>query len=150
TQPGIKLQPIPGAPAPADTPRKRLVQLRELSGRFTGSQFEPAKGRMQMRLLPKPILRYDDPDGGLPDGAIFSLSFGVNPEVLILIESRNPAGSTTPVWQYAIGRLGGAEVTVALDGKDVWQQGKAYPVPQIRPTYMNRHLKRVKTRREDG
>jgi hypothetical protein len=146
TEPGIILRPIPNAPAPADTPRQRLVQLRLLSQRFSGFEFEPAKGRMQMRLLPKPLLRYDDPESGLQDGALFSLSFGVNPEVLILIEARKAPGASSPTWQYGIGRLGGAEVAVSLDNQEIWTQGKAYPVPQIRPTYMNRHLKRIESR----
>jgi hypothetical protein len=145
TEPGIVLRPIPNAQAPADTPRQRLIQLRGLSERFSGYEYEPAKGRMQLRLLPKPILRYDDADSGLQDGAIFTLSFGVNPEVLILIESRKAPGAAAPTWQFGIGRLGGAEVSVSLDNQEVWTQGKAYPVPQIRPTYMNRHLKRVAT-----
>ena len=143
TAPGIEAKPIPAAPPPAATPRERLVQLKALSGRFTGHEFEPSKGRMQLRLLPRPLLRYDDPASGLIDGAILSLSFGVNPEVLLLIEARKVAGEPAPTWQYGVGRLGGAEVSVSLDGREVWTQGKAYPVPQIRPTYMNRHLKRV-------
>ena len=143
TAPGIELRPIPDAPAPAATPRERLAQLKALSARFTGHQFEPSKGPMQLRLLPRPLLRYADPAAGLVDGAILSLSFGVNPEVLLLLEARPAPGATAPTWQYGVGRMGGAEVSVSLDGKEVWAEGKAYPVPQIRPTYMNRHLRRV-------
>jgi len=143
TAPGIELRPIPDAPPPAAAPHGRRTQLRALSGRFSGHEFEPSKGRMQMRLLPRPLLRYDDPAAGLLDGAILSLSFGVNPEVLLLIEARKAAGEAAPTWQYGVGRLGGAEVSVSLDGQEVWRQGKAYPVPQVRPTYMNRHLRRV-------
>ena len=143
TSPGIEPRPIPNAPAPAESPRERLLQMRTLSERFSGFEFEPTHGQFQMRLLPKPILRYDDPASGLQDGAIYTLSHGVNPEVLILIESRKSASASDPAWQYGLGRLGGAELTVNLDGQEVWKQGKAYPVPQIRPNYMNRHLRRV-------
>jgi hypothetical protein len=145
TSPGIELRPIPDAPAPSDNPRLRLAQLKTLAARFTGFEYEPARGRLQLRLLPRPIYRYDDAASGLQDGAIFSLSLGVNPDVLVLIESRKAPGAAEPTWQYGIGRMGGAEVSVSLDGKEVWKQGKAYPVPQILPSYMNRHLKRVES-----
>lgn len=142
TAPGIELRPVTGVQAPAGGARERLTQMKAISSRFSGFEFEPARGRFQMRMLPKPILRYDDPASGLQDGGIFSLTYGVNPEVLILIESRKAAGKAAPTWQYGIGRLGGAEVSVSFDGKEVWKQPTASPIPQSRPTYTNRLLKR--------
>ena len=143
TAPGIELRPVTDAKDPAGSPRERLTQMKAIAARFSGFELEPPNGRLTMRMLPKPILRYDDPDSGLQDGAIFSLAYGVNPEVLILIESRKAAGASAPTWQYGIGRLGGAEVSVSLDGQEVWKQRGAGPVPQSRPTYMNRDLKRI-------
>ena len=143
TAPGIELRPVADAPAPAGTPRERLTQLKAIAARFSGFELEPPNGRLQMRMLPKPILRYDDAPAGLLDEAIFSLAYGVNPEVLVVIEARKAAGTAAPTWQYGFGRLGGTDVSVSLDGREVWKQGAVAPVPQSRATYMNRNLKRV-------
>lgn len=142
-KPGVELKPIPNAPAPGATAVERLVQMRTLSRRFTGYEVEPSeKGRFQMRLMTKPVYRYADKESGLLDGAIFSLANGTNPDVLVVIEARTPPNGSGAVWQYGVGRMGGAKLVVNLDNKEVWMEEKALPIPAVRPTYMNRQFPR--------
>jgi hypothetical protein len=140
-KPGVELQPLRDAPAPADSDQGRLVQMRQLARRFSGFQKEPepsTRGRMELRLLPRPIHRYSDPESGLEDAAMFGLAFGTNPEVLLLIESRRQ-GESAATWCYGLARIGGAEVFVKLDAREVWKQSLAQP-PTVRDTYMNRWI----------
>jgi hypothetical protein len=145
-QPGLKMQAVPKAPAPLGTERGRLLQMGELARRFSGYELESVRGRMQMRLVSKPVLRYSDADAGIQDGAIYSLAMGTNPDVLLIIESRKVAGSETPVWHYGLARLGGAELSVSLDGKEVWTL-PTVTIPHVGETYTNRFLPRLKDSR---
>lgn len=41
----------------------------------------------QMRLLPRPLCRYSDPESNIVDGAVFGFATnGVNPDLHVLIE----------------------------------------------------------------
>jgi hypothetical protein len=58
------------APVPADTPKARLVQMRELARRFTVAE-QLGKQRTDLRLLSQPVDRYEDPAANILDGAVF-------------------------------------------------------------------------------
>lgn len=138
SKPAFELRPIPDAPTPGATERDRLTQMKTLSRRFSGFELDVApRGRLQMRLMPKPVHRYSEPGAGIQDGAIFSLANGTNPEVLIVIESRTTGTAKTSTWQYGLARLGGAELVVMLDDRQVWREPAALP-PAVRETYVNR------------
>jgi len=116
---GIALAAIPGAPTPAADPAGRLLQIKELTRRFSAREFHLQE--IPLRLLPRPIDRYADPASGLVDGGIFVFANGTNPEDLLLIEAHGPdPGSAT--WQYAVARLSLAESSVSLDQKVIWSQ----------------------------
>lgn len=148
TKSGLDMKPLPDAPAAGSTPVARLVQLRALARRFSGYEVEHSeKGRFQMRLLSKPVYRYDDTQSHIQDGAIFGLANGTNPDLLVVIESRTSAATKAPAWHYGLARMGGAELVVELDNREVWHEGLAVPVPAVRPTYMNRKFPRQKRTR---
>ena len=135
SRPGLELVAIPGAPAPAGSGGLRLGQLKEISRRFSASEIAgPARGRLQLRLMPRPLLRYDG--SGARDGAIFGIAYGTNPSVLLAIEAREDDGD--PGWRYGLARHGDGDFTVTLDGRDVWKQPPIGPLPASLPTYMNR------------
>ena len=96
----------------------------------------PARGRLQLRLLSQPVYRYSDADAGIQDGAIFAFGYGTNPDILLVIES-DRQGESAPSWRYGVGRLGGGEAFVSLDGQEVWTQ-PAVGIPFRGETYMNR------------
>ena len=116
---GVAFAAIPGAPPPAADAAGRLLQIKELTRRFSAREFHLQE--ITLRLLPRPIDRYADAASGLIDGAIFVFANGTNPEDLLLIEAqgREPASAT---WQYAVARLALAESSVSLDGKVIWSQ----------------------------
>lgn len=122
-RPEVGFQPVPGAPRPSDAEGKRLLQIKEVARRFKASEsLDPARNdpsdRFELRLLPQPIYRYRDPEHGLIDGAIFLLSYGRNPEIMILIEARREEGRE-PAFSYSLARLGAARFRVSCDDREV-------------------------------
>lgn len=134
-QAGLNLQALSGAPAPADKATARLAQMRQLRRRFTAHEREGTEGRIELQPLAAPLHRYQDPQHGIIDGAIFAFANGTNPEVLWIIEAhgQSPAEAT---WKFATVQITGAEVFAHLDGKEVWTRRDAYP-PAERDSYKN-------------
>jgi len=108
---------IADSPVVAKTKSERTFQMRHLADRFDAHQFW--EERFELRLLPKPIYRYEDADGGLMDGAVYALVHGTNPEVLLLIEA-HATDDGTARWKVGFGSLAGAHCVVRLDGKEYW------------------------------
>jgi hypothetical protein len=119
TKPGLEFRPVPDAPVPSATPETRLRQLRALAEGFSASDNFRGVGWSQLRLLPKPWLRYGKAGSEVEDGALFTLVLGTDPEVFLLIESRkNPAGGLR--WEYALAPMTSYELKVSHKGKEVW------------------------------
>jgi hypothetical protein len=111
----FEFKPIPDAPAPEKTPQLRLRQLRETARRFASREVVKNE-KCELHLLPTPVDRYTPSNSDRADGAIFLFTFGTNPEVVLLIESDGKK------WNYAAGRMTGAEVVVlTLDGAVAWE-----------------------------
>jgi hypothetical protein len=126
--PGVEPRPIPQAPPPADSEAKRLRQMKELARRFRAFEFfaartSPTTERYELRLLPQPIHRYADRDSGLIDGTMFFITYGTNPEIVLLVEARRTGGAE-PVWSYGLARIAGAELHVELDEREIWTRSK--------------------------
>jgi hypothetical protein len=131
-KPGLEFKDLHGVKTVAEKEAGRTLQLREMSSRFTGfeSMREGANNkpeRIELRLIPRPVYRYSDPEGSVVDGAIFFMVHSTNPEAALVIEARRE-GDNDPVWRYAFTRLTIAELHVDLDGKEVWT------LPQINST----------------
>jgi hypothetical protein len=144
--PGLEFQPIPKAAAPAGDEVRRLRQMKEMARRFRAfERFAPSKGagleRYELRLLPQPVLRYAAPDSGVVDGAIFFLSYGTNPEVVLVIQASREE-SSPPAWTYGLARMGRAELHVALDESEVWTQ-PSIDTPSIRAPYAGYNRRNV-------
>lgn len=119
---GFVAQPLHDAPPPAEGPAQRLRQMKELARRLTAHEFwDPDHSRFELRLLSQPVHRYQDPDAGVTDAAIFLLAHGTNPEVVATIEAA-PDKNSALRWQCAFLRLGHAEMHVEIDGQEVWRQ----------------------------
>lgn len=133
TEPERPWRAIAPAPPPVDDPARRLRPIKEIARRFRAYEFWSGQGtddhaageRYELRLLPQPILRYDDPAAGILDGAIFLFSFGTNPEIALVIEARRD-GDGPASWSYTMGRIAAARVLVRLDDKEVadWERVK--------------------------
>lgn len=111
----LEFKPVPGAPPPAETPSRRLLELRSIAKRFAGEELV-GKEKCELRLLPQPIDRYTPSSVDRADGAIFIAAFGTNPEAILLIESDGKS------WNYAAGRLAGAStISLSIDGVTAWE-----------------------------
>jgi hypothetical protein len=139
--PGLKLQALTGAPPPAEKETRRLAQMKELRSRFTASENATINGRIELRPLATPLLRYSDPKSDLIDGAIFSFANGTNPEVLLVLESHGVKEKSD--WQYALVHMTGEAATVELDGKEIWKREGDNP-PAVRASYINGWIETTK------
>jgi hypothetical protein len=116
---GVKFAPLPDAPAPADSPRQRLRQMRDLAARFTAQKTtrEDQENR-DLRLLTQPVERYESKRNDVVDGALFALVEHTDPEIFLVLEARTEDGKTQ--WQYACVRMTSLRLAVSLDGREVW------------------------------
>lgn len=129
---GIKFEDISDAPEPAELPAARLRQMKSLADRcratMTGWNGDNSD-REELRLLPRPIYRYDLKDSkeehpNLKDGALFGFVMGTDPEVVLVLEA--VSRESRSVWQYAFARATSGGLEAKLDGKLVWVAEK-YP-----------------------
>jgi hypothetical protein len=131
-RPGVEFNAIPEAPAPQDSPAGRLRQLKALAGRFSGKLVGWANDnsdQQELRMLPRPVYRYEQPQGELVDGAVFALAMGVDPEALLVIEALDVDGSRR--WEYAFVRRTSGQLEGRLDGAVVWTADRAPPEHEL-------------------
>jgi hypothetical protein len=122
---GVTFREIPASPTPAETAGTRLNQMKALAERFKVA-IVTADGdredREALRLLPKPIFRYEiDTKPAYPDlvdGAVFAFVQGTDPEAVLLVEAVRRGGGTG--WQYAFARATGYSVEARLGSSVVW------------------------------
>jgi hypothetical protein len=105
----LEFVPLPDGPAPAESTRLRLTQMKSLLRRVTVKERFRAD-TSTLRMLPQPIDRYEDRDAGIVDGAAFVFAYGTNPELLLLLEC-DASG-----WRFGLARMSWAETVVELDG----------------------------------
>lgn len=113
---GIETRTLDTSLTPADAPQARLGQMRRLARQFQAA-VSNRRGRQELRLMPQPVYRYEDPDSGTIDGAIFSFSKGTNPELLLLVEAA--ANGPDTGWRYAAARMTMSGIELRHGGKVV-------------------------------
>ncbi|HEX5443506.1 MAG TPA: hypothetical protein VFW87_06745 [Pirellulales bacterium] len=119
---GVERSGVPDAPAPSDRAPQRLRQIKAIAAGFSGNSVDPDGGRWELRLLANPLYRYDLAEtGDVLDGALFALTQGTDPEVLLLIEAARDADGYQ--WQFCCGRFSDYRLRVQYQGKDVWSVG---------------------------
>jgi hypothetical protein len=118
-KPSVEFLPVPDAPAPAATPQARLRQIRALADEFSATDDFLGQGWSQLRLMPRPWLRYGKAGSAVDDGALYVFALGTEPEVALMIESRlDPSRSRR--WEYALAPLTSFQLKVSWKGKEVW------------------------------
>lgn len=114
-KPGVSWLPLEDRPAA--TRAGRLVQMRDIARRFAAEIQEPndATKVTEMRLLSRPLYRYDEHPQGSRDGALFGFTgTGTNPDLLLLIDLPKEGP-----WQFGLAQSTLAGVTVRLQDKIV-------------------------------
>ena len=80
----------------------------------------------ELRLLPRPLYRYELPKQSKPavlDGVVFGLVQGTDLEIVLLLEAVR--GTKVNTWRWAAARMSDLPLALKLDGKEVWQVEKA-------------------------
>jgi hypothetical protein len=129
---GVTFHDIPNAAAPAPFTPARTRQLRQLARQFRAKIKAINRGNEideELRLLSKPIYRYNSDSPAIQDGAIFSFVRGTDPELLMLTEARK-AGDRF-AWQYAFAPMNSFEFHTLHNDHEVWQK------PQLAPPWPN-------------
>ncbi|HEX5106217.1 MAG TPA: hypothetical protein VFV87_20500 [Pirellulaceae bacterium] len=117
---GVQFLTLPESPVPADSPRLRLIQLKDLAARFTAEKTTREDQEVRdLRLLARPIQRYESKQNDVIDGALFAFVEHTDPEIFLILEARLAGGKSE--WQYACVRMNSLRLAVALDGKSVWE-----------------------------
>jgi hypothetical protein len=128
---GIAPKPFENARGPAGSAALRLVQMNAISRQFRG-EFAPhtTPGEFtQLRLLPKPLFRYESENADVLDGAVYGFVDATDPEMLLVIEARREGGEMS--WVYSPARSRHDHLRLYLDGKVVWD------VPRLAPPWDN-------------
>lgn len=123
-KPGIELARLAAAPAPAEGPSARLRQMKELAGRFSATMIEATvrDNRQEMRLLPRPIYRYEKPTGEMQDGAVFGFTTnGTNPDAILVVELHK-SPDLGGEWKFSVAGMTTGGLSVKFDDKEVWSK----------------------------
>ena len=117
----VPLLPLPDAPAPEPSATRRARQMRDLAGEFTARTVDDLGARWQLRLLPRPLYRYDGAGGDLIEGAIFAFvsDAGTDPEIILVLEAIKAGEQLT--WRYRTVRLSISSLYVQYRGKEIWR-----------------------------
>jgi hypothetical protein len=100
---------------PAKTRPARLVQMRDIARRFSAEVVNFQNDPRQMRLLSRPLFRFDEETK--IDGALFGFTgTGTNPDLLLLLETTAENG-----WQYGCATMTAEGLRVRLADKLVWE-----------------------------
>lgn len=123
TTAGWEFKPIPRGPQPAMELKRRQAQARDLVRRFAAESTDHDQRRWELRLVPKPIHQYEiqSPTEKVT-GALFVLSQGTDPEVILGVESRQ-RGETWE-WVYAAALFTDFAVKLRLDDEVVWSRAE--------------------------
>lgn len=120
TKAGVTLAPLPDAPPPADSPTRRLSQMRQVAGQFTGAKItREDREKRDLRTLPQPVHRYESKHHDVLDGALFALVEATDPEIFLVIEARPHEGESA--WHFALARMNSLWLAASYDGKQVWE-----------------------------
>jgi hypothetical protein len=121
-EPGVELKHLPGAPKPGATAGARLLQMRALAGQFSvvADYGIDKEQKEDLRLLTRPIYRYESAAQEVVDGGLFAFTKGTDPDAFLLLEARGKKDDVE--WQYAFARFNGScALRAVLKDKEVWQ-----------------------------
>ena len=130
----VKMIPVPMSPNVAAKPTLRLAQMRSIMRGFTA--FVGGGGveeKRELRLLTTPLYRYPQSDSSQRDGALFAFAMGTDPEVLLLIESREE--DSMRKWYFLPMRHTYISLQVLFKGNEVWSYERGDPMA----TYLSQH-----------
>ena len=130
-RPGLDWKPIPGVDQPAESAPRRLFQMRTIARQFSGNVNYPGKRPDSLTLIPQPLVRYQSPDQGIIDGAIFSLAVVMDPEIMIAIQARRQKDGSSR-FEFAPIRANYNALELSRNGAKVWDAPLVIELQQTR------------------
>jgi hypothetical protein len=128
SRPGISWQALTGGPPPATSRAERLRQMKQIAEDFsayavkTGPDYDDGSV-WHLRMMAQPVYRYAEE--APVDGSIFAFSQGVDPEVFLILESREDNGIAQ--WHFGFARACVWELHAKRGDHEVWSQPKWSP-----------------------
>lgn len=123
TQPGLQWIVPAGVPQPASSKVGRLLQMRNLAKELNVAQIDHQDESVkQLRLLPQPLYRYGRGSSAASDGAIFAYCVVWDPELFVVIESRETAVGRA--WHYAPVRFSHLTLMVHHRQEEAWRDAR--------------------------
>jgi hypothetical protein len=125
SQAGMSWKAVAGAAPPAASRAERLRQMKQLAEGFSAYAVKTApdydEGSIwHLRMMAQPVHRYA-PEAAV-DGAIFVFAQGTDPEVFLLLESREDQG--TAQWHFGFAPACVWELHGKQGEKEVWSRSK--------------------------
>jgi hypothetical protein len=121
--PGLKWHDFPeGAPAPADTAARRLLQVRQLARRFEAHTVDFRQKRWELRQVATPIFEYEANAPDTLGGALFAFCQGTDTEIVLAIEAKKVDGR--PQFRYAYAPFTDYDIFLKLGDHTVEQAPK--------------------------
>lgn len=116
-KPGLEFQPVEPELMVSDQARTRLIQMKDIAGKFKVVDNWGIKDPTdwELRLLPTPLYRYTAPKADVVDGAIFGYVLTTSPEALMVIEARKTSEGLR--WYHGLARFTRFKVTF-FDGDE--------------------------------
>jgi hypothetical protein len=109
---------LEGEAPPHATVSIRRRQFKQVAEKFSAS--EDWRGQTsQLRLMPRPILEYEDKGKGVIEGEVFVWAHGTNVEILMFLEARQGENGAKN-WVAGFRRVSGADLHVDYNGQDFW------------------------------
>ncbi len=112
--PGLTFAPVPDAPSPAGSPAGRLRQMQGFLRDVSANTIDRKGSTWPLRPLSKPLYRYEGTGPEVPDGGVFALVQGNDPEAFVVIEARDGQ------WRFGLARLTDLELKIRVKGKEVF------------------------------
>jgi len=140
-RPGVVLAAVPEAEPPADTPARRLVQMKAIAREFSivlrDRRVSDSGENQTLRLLNQPLYRYElrgHDSKDLVDGALFAFALGTDPEIFLMLEARGAA------WQYGLARMNDGAMSVLYRERELQSFERAADRDHQRDPYVLRKL----------
>jgi hypothetical protein len=118
-EPGVVLKEFEDAAEPPPTRPQRLVTMRQLAGQFSVQLTDWSGETYRLRLIPRPLYRYESTDDEVLDGALFAFTYTTDPELLVMVEARKSGDGFR--WMYGHARMNVGELTVSYRDREVWK-----------------------------
>lgn len=117
TSKSTKFLRVPFTADPDESRTRRVAAMPKMARGFS-VQVEDRRGTRSLKLKTTPLYRYDAPEAGAINGAIFGFFDGEKPAALLIIEARDAGAGKA--WYYSFARHSAARLEGRHRSRQVW------------------------------